>query len=70
MTKTRTKTPRTTAKPAPVGSVVYVLDAWDETDQQSVVAVFATRPEATRALTRLLATPGEWYAGIVRRAVR
>lgn len=52
------------------GNVVYVLDAWDDADERSVVAVFSTRPKAERALARLLARPGEWYAGIVKRKVQ
>jgi len=71
MTKTRKQiraTPKTT-RSAPVGSVVYVLDAWDDSGQRSVVTVFATRSKAERALTRLLARPGDWYAGIVRRTI-
>jgi hypothetical protein len=73
MTRTDTRTSRTrhrarTARA--VGRVVYVLDAWEDTDQRSVVAVFSTRPKATRALTRLLARPGDWYAGVVRRRIQ
>jgi hypothetical protein len=49
---------------------VYVLDAWDDTRQRSVVAVFATRVAADRALARLLSRPGDWYAGVVKRTVR
>ncbi len=51
------------------GSVVYVLDAWNDTRQRSVVQVYARRLDAQRALTRLLAKPGDWYAGIVRRPI-
>ena len=65
------KTTRNAAEPArPVASVVYVLDAWNDTDQRSVVAVFATRLKAKRALTRLLNEPGDWYSGIVKRTIQ
>lgn len=53
-----------------LGHEVYVLDAWNDTDQRSVVAVFATRLKATRALRRLLTRPGDWYAGIVKRTIQ
>jgi len=48
---------------------VYVLDAWNDRSQRSVVAVYDTRVKAKRALTRLLKKRGDWYAGIVRRAI-
>jgi len=70
MTKKKTRATRNAAKPAPVASVVYVLDAWDDTAQRSVVAAFATRPRAEHALARLLARSGDWYAGIVKRTVQ
>lgn len=62
-----TKTKRSSRK---VGDVVYVLDGWDDAGQRSVVAVFATRLDADRALARLLNRPGDWYAGVVKRTVR
>jgi hypothetical protein len=49
---------------------VYVLDAWNDNAQTSVVLVFATREKAERALERLLKRPGSWYAGIVKRTIR
>ena len=49
---------------------VYVLDAWNDTTQTSVVAVFTTREKAQRALERLMKRPGKWYAGVVKRTVR
>ncbi len=49
---------------------VFVLDAWDDRTQTSVVAVYATREKAQRALERLMKRPGKWYAGIVKRTVR
>jgi hypothetical protein len=52
------------------GRVVYVLDAWDDARQRSVLAVFATRVDANRALARLVNRPGDWYAGVVKRTVR
>ena len=68
---TKIKTTRKAAKPAlAVAHVVYVLDAWNDTDQRSVVRVFATRLKAKHALTRLLTKPGDWYAGIVKRTIR
>jgi hypothetical protein len=73
MARTNTGTSRTRhgARTAQaVGCVVYVLDAWEDTHQRSVVAVFSTRPKATRALARVLASPGDWYAGIVTRRIR
>jgi Glu-tRNA(Gln) amidotransferase subunit E-like FAD-binding protein len=53
-----------------MGKVVYVVDAWNETTEQSVIAVFTTSEKAQRALERILKRPGEWYAGIVKRTVR
>jgi len=53
-----------------MGKIVYVLDAWNDTTQTSVVAVYATREKAEKALARLLKRPGEWYAGVVKRTVR
>ncbi len=49
---------------------VYVLDAWNDAKQTSVVAVFTTREKAQRALERITKRPGKWYAGIVKRTVR
>ena len=49
---------------------VYVLDAWNDTSQKSVVAVFKTRAKAQRELERVTKQRGEWYAGIVKRTVR
>ena len=51
-------------------TLVYVLDAWNDTTQTSVVAVFTTRQKAERALERLMKRPGKWYAGVVKRTVR
>ncbi len=53
-----------------MGRVVYVLDAWNDTAQTSVVSVFTTREKALRALERLMKRPGKWYAGVVKRTVR
>ncbi len=53
-----------------MGKVVYVLDAWNDATQTSVVAVFTTREKAERALERLLKQRGNWYAGVVKRTVR
>jgi hypothetical protein len=53
-----------------MGRLVYVLDAWDDRTQTSVIAVFTTREKAERALERLMKRPGRWYAGIVKRTVR
>jgi hypothetical protein len=72
MGQTRTRQPRARRAAGPAsaaGQVVYVLDAWNDTDQESVVQVFATRQAATRAMARLLEKPGDWYAGIVKRTV-
>ncbi len=55
------------ARTAP--AAVYVLDAWNDTTQRSVVEVFVTRDKAKRALTRLLTRRGDWYAGIFRRPI-
>jgi hypothetical protein len=49
---------------------VYVLDAWNDTTQTSMVAVFTTREKAERALERVMRRPGRWYAGVVKRTVR
>jgi hypothetical protein len=68
---TKTKSTRNATKPSLAAArVVYVLDAWNDTDQRSVVAVFATRIKAKRALMRLLNKPGDWYAGIVKRTIQ
>ena len=53
-----------------MGKTVYVLDAWNDTTQTSVVAVYATREKAQRALERVTKRPGRWYAGVVKRTVR
>ncbi len=53
-----------------MGRVVYVLDAWNDTTQTSVVAVYTTREKAQRALGRVMKRPGTWYAGVVKRTVR
>lgn len=50
-----------------MGKVVYVVDAWNDSTQTSVIAVFATKEKARRELERLLKRPGEWYAGVVKR---
>jgi hypothetical protein len=50
--------------------VVYVVDAWNDTDQQSVVSVFGTAAKAKRELERITKQPGVWYAGVVKRSVR
>jgi len=50
--------------------LVYVLDAWNDTTQTSVIAVFTTREKAVLALERVTKRPGKWYAGVVRRTVR
>jgi hypothetical protein len=49
---------------------VYVLDAWNDTTQTAVIAVFTTREKAVRALERVMTRPGKWYAGVVKRTVR
>ncbi len=49
---------------------VYVLDAWNDTAQTSVVAVYTTKEKADRGLARLLKRRGKWYAGVVKRIVR
>ncbi len=61
---------RTQKKARTNGNVVYVLDAWDDDGQRSVVAVYAARTDADRALERLLRQRGDWYAGVVKRTVR
>ena len=53
-----------------MGKLVYVLDAWNDTTQMSVIAVFTTREKAGRALERVMKRPGKWYAGIVKWTVR
>jgi hypothetical protein len=50
--------------------IVYVLDAWNDTTQQSVVLVFRSRLKALRAEARLVKRRGAWYTGVVRRVVR
>ncbi len=49
---------------------VYVVDAWNDTTQKSVILVFAARDKALRALERLTKRPGTWYAGVVKRTIR
>ena len=49
---------------------VYVLDAWNDASQTSVVAVFTTRAKAQHELERVTKRPGVWYAGVVERTVR
>lgn len=53
-----------------MGKTVYVLDAWNDTTQTSVIVVFTTREKAQLALERLMKRPGKWYAGVVKRTVR
>ncbi len=53
-----------------MGKMVYVVDAWNDTTERSVVAVFTTKEKAQRELERILKQPGKWYAGIVKRTVR
>ena len=53
-----------------MGKTVYVLDAWNDTTETSVIVVFSTREKAERALERLMKRPGDWYAGVVKRTVR
>ena len=53
-----------------MGRLVYVLDAWNDTTQTSVVEVYTTREKAVRALERVVKRPGKWYAGVVKRTVR
>jgi hypothetical protein len=53
-----------------MGKTVYVLDAWNDTTQKSVIAVFSTREKAERELERVMKRPGNWYAGVVKRTVR
>jgi hypothetical protein len=53
-----------------MSKTVYVLDAWNDKAQTSVVIVYATREKAQRALEKLLKRPGDWYAGVVKRTVR
>ena len=49
--------------------LVYVLNAWNDTTQTRVIAVFTTPETAVRALERVMKRPGKWYAGVVRRTV-
>lgn len=49
---------------------VYVLDAWNDTSQKSVVLVFTTRAKAQRELERVTKLPCQWCAGVVKRTVR
>ncbi len=53
-----------------MSKTVYVVDAWNDTTQTSVILVFASREKAQRALDRVIRRPGNWYAGIVKRTVR
>ncbi len=52
-----------------MSKTVYVVDAWNDTTQTSVILVFASREKAQRALDRVIKRPGNWYAGIVKRTV-
>jgi hypothetical protein len=51
-------------------STVYVVDAWNQLAGESFISVFANKHEAKRALARLVAGPGDWFAGVVKRKVR
>ncbi len=53
-----------------MNKVVYVLDAWNDDTQTSVVLVFSSKEKAIRALERVTKRPGNWYAGVVKRTVR
>jgi hypothetical protein len=51
--------------------VVYVVDAWDDTEGKSYVKVFATAEDAERDLERWKArrTKHDVYAGVLKRKV-
>jgi len=53
-----------------VSGTVYVLDAWNDTTQTSVVVVFRTAAAARRERARVTSQPGVWYAQVVKRVVR
>ncbi len=48
---------------------VYVIDAWNDTKQTSVVLVFSNRDKAKTRLQRIMRRPGRWYAGVLKRTV-
>jgi hypothetical protein len=53
------------------GATVYVLDAWDDDEQESYVRVFSSNEKAKRHLEQWTETRKghEIYAGIVKRKV-
>ena len=54
------------------GSVVYVVDAWDDDDQESYVRVFATSESASRDLARWKSRRAghSVFAGVLKRRVK
>jgi hypothetical protein len=52
-------------------NVVYVVDAWDDDDQESYVRVFTTAEKAKRDLARWRAKREghDLYAGVLKRNV-
>jgi hypothetical protein len=53
------------------GSVVYVVDAWDDDDQESYVRVFTTSEKARLDLARWKARRKDHsvFAGVLKRRV-
>ncbi len=51
--------------------VVYVVDAWDDTAQESYVRVFSTAEKAARDLERWKSRRKghDLYAGVLKRAI-
>ena len=55
-----------------VNAVVYVVDAWDDDDQESYVRVFAAEEKAKSDLVRWKAKRDghNLFAGVLKRKVR
>jgi hypothetical protein len=54
------------------GQVVYVVDAWDDDDQDSYVRVFTTSEKANRDLARWKSKRKDHsvFAGVLKRRVK
>lgn len=48
---------------------VYVVDAWNETKQRSIVVVYKDKAEAEAKLAKVTSTSDTWFGGVVRRRV-
>ena len=54
------------------GQVVYVIDAWDDDDQESYVRVFTTAEKANRDLARWRSRRSDHsvFAGVLKRTIK